>query len=126
MDKNRISQVVDNLIGNAMKFSPNGGTISVTIHEQTDDILVTIKDEGIGVPKEKQEKIFERFYQVDGSARRRFGGTGIGLAIVKRIVDAHKGQIWVESEVGQGSIFSFTLPKVFEVEATETVVDHVQ
>lgn len=126
MDKNRISQVVDNLIGNAMKFSPDGGTISVAIHEQTDDILVTIKDEGIGVPKEKQEKIFERFYQVDGSARRRFGGTGIGLAIVKRIIDAHKGQIWVESEVGEGSIFSFTLPKaVEELNVPKTVMDHV-
>ncbi len=112
MDKDRISQVVDNLIGNAMKFSPDGGTISVTITERSDDVLVTIKDEGIGVPKEKQRKIFERFYQVDGSARRRFGGTGIGLAIVKRIVDAHKGQIWVESEVGKGSVFYFTLPKV--------------
>jgi two-component system sensor histidine kinase VicK len=105
-----------------MKFSPDGGTISVSVDEQEEDVLVTIKDEGIGVPKDKQQKIFERFYQVDGSARRRFGGTGIGLAIVKRIVDAHRGQIWVESEEGKGSVFSFTLPKVVEVE-TAVVTD---
>ncbi|MEJ2746404.1 MAG: GAF domain-containing protein [Anaerolineae bacterium] len=119
MDKNRISQVVDNLVGNAMKFSPDGGTITVNIFDRDDDVLVIIKDEGIGVPKEKQQKIFERFYQVDGSARRRFGGTGIGLAIVKRIVDAHNGQIWVESEIGRGSTFYFTLPKVLELAAPE-------
>jgi GAF domain-containing protein len=124
MDKDRISQVVDNLIGNAMKFSPDGGTISVTITEQADDVLVTIKDEGIGVPKEKQHKIFERFYQVDGSARRRFGGTGIGLAIVKRIIDAHRGQIWVESEIGKGSAFYFTLPKVVEEETAVSLPEN--
>ncbi len=124
MDKGRINQVVDNLIGNAMKFSPDGGTITITITERTTDVLVSIIDEGIGVPHEKQQKIFERFYQVDGSSRRRFGGTGIGLAIVKRIVDAHQGQIWVESEVGQGSAFYFSLPRVLETETVEPIPNH--
>jgi GAF domain-containing protein len=126
MDKNRISQVVDNLIGNAMKFSPDGGVISINVEERSEDVLVTIKDEGIGVPKEKQQKIFERFYQVDGSARRRFGGTGIGLAIVKRIIDAHKGEIWVESEVDEGSKFYFTLPRIKTAELAESLSDHAQ
>ena len=63
------------------------------------------------MPKEKQERIFERFYQVDGSVRRRFGGTGVGLAIVKRIIDAHQGDIWVESEPGKGSSFHIVLPR---------------
>ena len=125
MDKGRISQVVDNLIGNAMKFSPDGGTISVSVTEQDTDVLVTIKDEGIGVPEDKQQKIFERFYQIDGSARRRFGGTGIGLALVKRIIDAHQGEIWVESEVGHGSSFFFTLPRVIDAETAAKSPDYV-
>lgn len=111
IDKGRINQVLANLIGNSMKFSPNGGTITVAMEDRPDAVYVTVADQGIGVPKDKQEKIFERFYQVDGSTRRRFGGTGIGLAIVKRIIDAHKGRIWIESELDKGSTFFFTLPK---------------
>ena len=111
IDKGRINQVLDNLIGNALKFSPDGGVIQVLMEEREDDVLVVVKDQGIGIPQEKHKKIFERFYQVDGSARRRFGGTGIGLAIVKRIIDAHNGTIWLESEVEKGSAFYFSLPK---------------
>ncbi|HEX6385713.1 MAG TPA: ATP-binding protein, partial [Anaerolineae bacterium] len=111
IDKGRINQVLDNLIGNAMKFSPDGGTITVAVREEGDSVYVIISDQGIGVPAGKRQRIFERFYQVDGSSRRRFGATGIGLAIVKRIIDAHKGKIWVESEVGKGSSFFFVLPK---------------
>ncbi|MCB8985981.1 MAG: GAF domain-containing protein [Ardenticatenaceae bacterium] len=111
VDKGRINQVLDNLIANAMKFSPNGGTILVTLEESEKEVRVTVSDQGIGMPKEKQSRIFDRFYQIDGSSRRRFGGTGIGLAIVKRIVDAHQGKIWVVSEPSAGSSFFFTLPK---------------
>jgi signal transduction histidine kinase len=125
MDKGRISQVVDNLIGNAMKFSPDGGTITIAVTEQETDVLVAITDEGIGVPKDKQQKIFERFYQIDGSSRRRFGGTGIGLAIVKRIIDAHNGQIWVESEIDQGSAFYFALPRVIEDKPADSSPGHI-
>jgi signal transduction histidine kinase len=110
-DRGRLNQVFDNLIGNAMKFSPNGGTVQVNLTEEDGYVRVAIADQGIGVPSDKLDRIFERFYQVDGSARRRFGGTGIGLAIVKRIIDAHQGRIWVESEVNKGSTFYFTLPK---------------
>ncbi len=121
MDKGRMSQVVDNLINNALKFSPDGGAISITVTERESDVLVSIADEGIGIPEDKQRKIFERFYQVDGSSRRRFGGTGIGLALVKRIINAHKGKIWVESEVDRGSSFFFALPRVIEVGKTNTL-----
>jgi signal transduction histidine kinase len=110
IDKQRMMQVMDNLLGNAMKFSPDGGTITVKLEEDDEFVTVCVSDEGIGVPKDKQDRIFDRFYQVDGSSRRRFGGTGIGLAIVKRIVNAHHGRIWLESEVGKGSSFYFALP----------------
>ncbi|MCA9917088.1 MAG: GAF domain-containing protein [Anaerolineales bacterium] len=112
IDKGRMNQVLDNLIGNAFKFSPDGGTIHLSMLEEEDEVLVSVVDEGIGMPAEKHQRIFERFYQIDGSSRRRFGGTGIGLAIVKRIIDAHEGKIWVESEIDKGSAFFFTLPIV--------------
>ncbi|MFZ1401038.1 MAG: GAF domain-containing protein [Candidatus Promineifilaceae bacterium] len=112
IDKGRMNQVLDNLIGNAFKFSPDGGTIRLSMAENDQDVLVSVVDEGIGMPAEKHQRIFERFYQIDGSSRRRFGGTGIGLAIVKRIIDAHEGKIWVESELNKGSAFFFTLPIV--------------
>lgn len=111
IDKGRINQVIDNLIGNAIKFSPDGGIITVTLLEQDDVVCVSVSDQGIGMSADKHQRIFERFYQIDGSSRRRFGGTGIGLAIVKRIIDAHHGKIWVESELNRGSSFLFTLPK---------------
>ncbi len=110
IDAGRINQVLANLIGNAIKFSPDGGTVGVFLHEQDNNIRVDIIDKGIGIPKDKHQRIFERFYQVDGSSRRRFGGTGVGLAIAKRIVDAHGGALWVESEEGEGSKFMFALP----------------
>jgi len=118
IDKGRMNQVLDNLIGNALKFSPDGGTIRLSMTENDEDVLVSVVDEGIGMPAEKHQRIFERFYQIDGSSRRRFGGTGIGLAIVKRIIDAHDGRIWVESELNKGSSFLFTLPIVKQDIAT--------
>ncbi|MDT8305613.1 MAG: GAF domain-containing protein [Anaerolineae bacterium] len=110
-DRGRITQVLDNLISNALKFSPDGGAIRLILQEQEEWVQVTVADDGIGVPPDKLTRIFERFYQIDGSSRRRFGGTGIGLAIVKRILDAHHGEIWVESKVGRGSRFTFQLPR---------------
>lgn len=122
IDKGRINQVLDNLIGNAMKFSPNGGTITIGSEVDEKNVTVTVKDEGIGILPEKHKRIFERFYQIDGSASRRFGGTGIGLAIVKRIVDAHNGRIWVESEIQKGSTFFFQLPIASEEESIRETV----
>ncbi len=122
IDKSRINQVLDNLIGNAMKFSPDGGTITVAMVEDEDKVLVVTSDEGVGMPPEQHGRIFERFYQIDGTARRRFGGTGIGLALVKRIVAAHSGKIWVESELNKGSTFSFILPKA-KITIRESVLE---
>jgi signal transduction histidine kinase len=121
-DRGRVNQVLDNLIANAIKFSPDGGTIELRMVERHYDVLVVVSDEGIGMPPDKVTRIFDRFYQIDGSARRRFGGTGIGLAIVKRIIDAHEGDIWVKSDDGAGSSFYFTIPKGA---VEEDVVDEV-
>jgi len=110
-DKDRLMQVFDNLISNAIKFSPNGGRVTIRLLEDGDYVRAEVADNGIGIPKDKLEKIFERFYQVDGSTTRRFKGAGLGLAIVKSIVEAHGGKVWAESELGKGSTFYFTIPK---------------
>jgi len=110
-DKGRITQVIDNLMANAIKFSPEGGTVGIEVRETDQEVIMIISDEGIGVPQDKLERIFDRFYQVDGSSKRRFGGTGIGLALVKRIIEAHKGRVSVTSEMKKGSSFFVTLPK---------------
>ena len=109
-DRGRLTQVLDNLLGNAIKFSPNGGRIMVRAYPVHKAVQVEVTDQGIGIPTDELDKIFERFYQVDGSSKRRFSGTGLGLAIVQRIVEGHNGKIWVESEMGKGSTFSFTVP----------------
>ena len=111
-DRDRVNQVLDNLIGNAIKFSPNGGCVTVRLSATDGMVQVSVSDSGIGIPADQLDRIFERFYQVDGSATRKFGGAGLGLTIVKRIVEAHGGRIWAESQVGHGSTFSFTLPRV--------------
>jgi GAF domain-containing protein len=111
VDRDRVNQVFDNLLGNAIKFSPRGGAITIEVTDAGDMIQLSVLDTGVGIPPDKLERVFDRFYQVDGSATRRFGGAGLGLAIARRIVEAHGGHIWVDSAVGQGSAFRFTLPK---------------
>jgi signal transduction histidine kinase len=110
-DRIRVNQALNNLIVNAMKFSPNGGTVRVVLTGDAEEVQVAVVDEGIGVPSDKLDRIFERFYQVDGSSRRRFGGTGIGLALVKRIAEAHQGRVWAQSDASQGSSFFIALPR---------------
>ncbi len=110
-DEERLSQVVDNLLDNAVKFSPEGGRVVVQVEDTGPVLRVGITDNGIGIPKAELSRIFERFYQVDGSLTRRYSGVGLGLAICKEIVEAHGGQIWAESEPGKGSTFYFSLPK---------------
>ena len=109
-DEKRLRQVFDNLINNAIKYSPKGGKITVGARRQGERVLAFVKDEGIGVPLEDQEAIFERFYRVDSSLRRRTQGAGLGLFLVKAIIQAMGGDVWVESEPGQGATFYFTLP----------------
>ncbi len=111
-DRDRIGQVFDNLLGNAIKFSPDGGEITVRIEDENEYLRVEVADTGIGISTDKLDKVFERFYQVDGSTTRHFGGAGLGLAIVKDIVEAHGGKAGVKSELGKGSTFFFTLPTV--------------
>lgn len=109
-DYGRVASVLRNLVNNAVKFNSDGGKVVIKARRKNSMVEVCVSDAGIGIPKEKLDKIFERFYQVDGSATRRYSGTGMGLAIVKEIVEAHGGEIWVESEAGRGSTFCFTLP----------------
>lgn len=109
-DRARLEQVFVNLIGNAIKFSPPGGTITVRLRNGDGYVHADVIDEGIGIAPDQLTKIFGRFYQIDGSSTRRFGGTGLGLAIVQETVKAHGGTIIVDSKIGVGSTFSFTLP----------------
>jgi two-component system phosphate regulon sensor histidine kinase PhoR len=109
-DQERLGRVFGNLIGNAIKFTPDGGTIMVRLTNDGESVRADVIDEGIGIAQDNLTRIFERFYQVDGSSKRRFRGTGLGLAIVKEIIDAHGGTITVSSEIGTGSTFSFTVP----------------
>ncbi len=108
VDAERVQLVLTNLVHNALKFTPVGGTVTVSAAAHNDGVHITVEDTGIGIPEEEQPRIFERFYKADRA--RASGGTGLGLAIAKHIVQAHGGQIWVESKLNVGSAFTFTLP----------------
>ena len=110
-DEARIAQVLLNLIDNAIKYTHDGGNIVISVDEKDDCIQVDIVDTGIGIAKEHISRLFERFYRVDKARSRELEGTGLGLAIVKHIIQAHQGKVFVQSALGQGSVFSFTLPK---------------
>ncbi|UPM54348.1 cell wall metabolism sensor histidine kinase WalK [Gottfriedia acidiceleris] len=110
IDEDKITQVLDNIISNALKYSPEGGTVTYRIKESRDQILVSITDEGMGIPKENLSKIFDRFYRVDKARSRQVGGTGLGLALAKEMIYAHDGHIWAKSEEGKGTTVYFTLP----------------
>ncbi|WP_079505993.1 cell wall metabolism sensor histidine kinase WalK [Mesobacillus jeotgali] len=110
IDEDKITQVLDNIISNAMKYSPEGGTITFRVKELDDKIIASISDEGVGIPKDNLDKIFDRFYRVDKARTRKLGGTGLGLAIAKEMVNAHGGRIWAESVEGKGTTVQFTLP----------------
>ncbi len=109
--EDRLGQALVNLLHNAVKFSPDGGTVMVSVRAEGEEVLVAVEDHGIGIPKADQARIFERFYKAD-KARRRGAGTGLGLAIVRHVVEAHGGWIRVESAEGAGSTFSFGIPAV--------------
>jgi signal transduction histidine kinase len=103
-------RVLDNLIGNAIKFTPSGGQITLRVYPSGGGAVLEVSDTGIGIPPQEQARIFERFYQVDGSAKRRYGGVGLGLALVKEIIEACGGRVWVESTPGEGTTFGIWLP----------------
>jgi two-component system sensor histidine kinase KdpD len=110
IDDIRISQVLTNLVENATKFSADNTTIRITAEHRDNEIIISVEDEGNGIPPELHEKIFERFFQADGRKTGRRKGTGLGLAICRGIVEAHQGKIWVDSQVDKGTRFSFSLP----------------
>ncbi|NOT54301.1 MAG: PAS domain-containing protein [Deltaproteobacteria bacterium] len=109
-DAARLQQVLINLLSNAVKFSPHGGEVTLGARTQDDHALVWVRDQGVGMAPEVVAKVFDRFFRADNRATRNIGGTGLGLTLVKEIVAAHNGQVWVESTPGQGSTFFFTLP----------------
>lgn len=115
-DAPRVLQVVTNLLANAVKYSPEGGDIRIGQRVGTGWLEVSVADQGVGIPPRELPKVFDRFHRVEGEISRRVGGTGLGLAISKGLVEAHGGRIWVESEPGVGSVFTFTLPLCREEE----------
>ncbi|MGH7680790.1 MAG: ATP-binding protein [Candidatus Eiseniibacteriota bacterium] len=110
-DANRISQVLDNVVSNAIKFSKPGGKVSIEVRPSGDDFEVVVTDQGKGIAAEDLERIFGKFYQVEEATTREQGGTGLGLAICRGIIEAHRGKIWAESDLGHGSHFHFTLAR---------------
>jgi two-component system phosphate regulon sensor histidine kinase PhoR len=118
-DGRRLQEVLQNLLDNAIQYTPQGGKIVLSAEAGNDEVLFTVADTGIGIPQADQPRIFERFYRVDVARSREAGGTGLGLSIAKHLVEAHGGRIWVESEVGAGSKFHFAVP-VFDPERTAT------
>jgi two-component system phosphate regulon sensor histidine kinase PhoR len=109
-DDGWLEQVATNLIGNAIKFTPSGGQIMVSARRSGDEVVAEVRDTGIGIPADLLERIFDKYYRVPGASGEQVEGTGLGLHIAKRIVEAHSGRIWAESTLGQGSVFRFTLP----------------
>ena len=110
IDTDKMTQVIDNIMNNAIKYSPDGGTITVSVRTTDVQLILSISDEGLGIPKQDLPKIFDRFYRVDKARSRAQGGTGLGLAIAKEIVKQHHGFIWAKSEYGKGSTFTIVLP----------------
>ncbi|NLE45930.1 MAG: PAS domain S-box protein [Chloroflexi bacterium] len=110
-DEGRIEQVLNNLISNAIKYSPEGGRIEVSGRGTPTDVIITVSDQGVGIPLEEQTRVFERFFRGTRERHQRTSGAGLGLYLAKAIVEAHNGRIWVESDVGAGSAFSFSIPR---------------
>jgi two-component system, OmpR family, phosphate regulon sensor histidine kinase PhoR len=114
-DRRRLAEILQNLLDNATQYTLPGGRITVNAETRDADVVFTVSDTGIGIPKSDQSRIFERFYRVDAARSREAGGTGLGLAIAKHLVEVHGGRIWVDSEIGQGSQFHFSVP-IFDPE----------
>jgi signal transduction histidine kinase len=110
-DPERLGWVLNQFVDNGIKFTPSGGKVTLKAAQEGDQIVVSVQDTGIGIPTERREEIFLPFHQLDGSTKRAYPGTGLGLALVKLILDAHGAEITVTGEEGKGSTFSFNLPK---------------
>jgi signal transduction histidine kinase len=109
-DEDKIAWVLSQLLDNALKFTPKGGKVAIQAYAEDQVVSVTVVDTGIGIPSDRVQEIFEPFHQLDGSPTRRYAGTGLGLALVRRIVEAHGSKMHVDSAIGKGSRFTFHLP----------------
>lgn len=118
-DPDKIERIILNLLSNAIKYTEADGKISVNIYSDKENVYITVSDTGIGIPEEKINKIFERYEQIDNKLTRNFNGSGIGLSLVRSLVEMHEGRVWVESKVNEGSKFIISLPK--KTVATENV-----
>ena len=126
IDTDKMTQVIDNILNNAIKYSPDGGKITVSMKTTDDQMILSISDQGLGIPKEDLPKIFDRFYRVDKARSRAQGGTGLGLAIAKEIIKQHNGFIWAKSEFGKGSTFTIVLPYDNDAVKEEVWEDEVE
>ena len=126
IDTDKMTQVIDNILNNAIKYSPDGGKITVTMKTTDDQMILSISDQGLGIPKQDLPLIFDRFYRVDRARSRAQGGTGLGLAIAKEIIKQHKGFIWAKSEYGKGSTFTIVLPYDKDAVKEEVWEDEVE
>ena len=126
IDTDKMTQVIDNILNNSIKYSPDGGKITVTMKTTDDQMILSISDQGLGIPKQDLPRIFDRFYRVDRARSRAQGGTGLGLAIAKEIVKQHEGFIWAKSEYGKGSTFTIVLPYDKDAVKEEVWEDEVE
>ncbi len=126
IDTDKMTQVIDNILNNAIKYSPDGGKITVSMKTTDDQMILSIKDQGLGIPKQDLPRIFDRFYRVDRARSRAQGGTGLGLAIAKEIIKQHNGFIWAKSEYGKGSTFTIVLPYDKDAVKEEVWEDEVE
>ena len=126
IDTDKMTQVIDNILNNAIKYSPDGGKITVTMKTSDDQMILSISDQGLGIPKQDLPRIFDRFYRVDRARSRAQGGTGLGLSIAKEIIKQHKGFIWAKSEYGKGSTFTIVLPYDKDAVKEEVWEDEVE
>ncbi|WP_261044936.1 cell wall metabolism sensor histidine kinase VicK [Streptococcus mitis] len=126
IDTDKMTQVIDNILNNAIKYSPDGGKITVTMKTTDEQMILSISDQGLGIPKQDLPRIFDRFYRVDRARSRAQGGTGLGLSIAKEIIKQHKGFIWAKSEYGEGSTFTIVLPYDKDAVKEEVWEDEVE
>ncbi len=126
IDKEKIEKIVTNILSNAFKFTPEGGIIELKLSNNLEYVNISIRDTGIGIPKEKISKIFDRFYQVDETNKKEYEGTGIGLALSKELIELHKGKIKIESTEGEGSIFTISIPLSKKLYTEEEICNSVK